>query len=48
MSPERGGKIPAIALTADARVEDRTKALTAGFHMKLEKGKYVHATVEPA
>jgi CheY-like chemotaxis protein len=33
----RGGKIPAIALTAYARVEDRTKALLAGFNMHIPK-----------
>jgi CheY-like chemotaxis protein len=35
--PERGGNIPAVALTAYARVEDRMRALTAGFHMYLPK-----------
>jgi PAS domain S-box-containing protein len=35
--PERGGNIPAVALTAYARVEDRVRALTAGFHMYLPK-----------
>jgi CheY-like chemotaxis protein len=35
--PERGGNIPAVALTAYARVEDRIRALTAGFHMYLPK-----------
>jgi PAS domain S-box-containing protein len=34
---ERGGKIPAIALTAYARVEDRLKALRAGFQMHVPK-----------
>jgi CheY-like chemotaxis protein len=39
---ERGGKIPAVALTAYTRVEDRMRSLSAGFHMHLGK------PVEPA
>ena len=35
--PERGGEIPAVALTAYARVEDRVKILTAGFQMHVTK-----------
>ena len=35
--PERGGNIPAVALTANARVEDRVRALTAGFQMYVPK-----------
>lgn len=42
LSPEEGGRIPAVALTAYARVEDRMKVLTAGFHMHVPK------PVEPA
>jgi CheY-like chemotaxis protein len=34
---ERGGKTPAAALTAFARVEDRRRALRAGFQMHLAK-----------
>jgi CheY-like chemotaxis protein/nitrogen-specific signal transduction histidine kinase len=34
---ERGGKIPAIALTAYARVEDRLRALQAGYQMHIPK-----------
>jgi CheY-like chemotaxis protein/nitrogen-specific signal transduction histidine kinase len=34
---ERGGKTPAVALTAFARLEDRTRALLAGFAMHLAK-----------
>jgi PAS domain S-box-containing protein len=34
---ERGGKIPAIALTAFARSEDRTRALRAGFVVHVAK-----------
>lgn len=42
LAPENGGRIPAIALTAYARVEDRMKVLSAGFHMHVPK------PVEPA
>jgi len=34
---ESGGQIPAIALTAYTRVEDRLKALRAGYHMHVPK-----------
>ncbi|HEU4409830.1 MAG TPA: ATP-binding protein [Polyangiaceae bacterium] len=34
---ERGGQTPALALTAHARVEDRTAALKAGFTMYMSK-----------
>ncbi len=34
---EKGGRIPAIALTAYARVEDRVRALTAGFQFHVPK-----------
>ncbi|MEY2396761.1 MAG: hypothetical protein QOF94_3106 [Acidobacteriaceae bacterium] len=34
---ESGGKVPAIALTAYARVEDRLRALRAGFQMHVPK-----------
>jgi signal transduction histidine kinase/DNA-binding response OmpR family regulator len=37
LPPDRGGRTPAIALTAYARDEDRVRALTAGFHMHLTK-----------
>jgi CheY-like chemotaxis protein len=33
----RGGKVPAIALTAFARSEDRTRALRAGFLVHVSK-----------
>ncbi|MFT3924204.1 MAG: ATP-binding protein [Myxococcales bacterium] len=36
-SRERGGAVPALALTAYARGEDRSKALRAGFNMHLAK-----------
>ena len=42
LPPERGGRVPAVALTAYARVEDRMKALAAGFQMHVPK------PVEPA
>ena len=37
LGPERGGKAPAIALTAFARSEDRTRALRAGFAVHVAK-----------
>lgn len=35
--PERGGRIPAVALTAQSRSEDRTRALVAGFQIHIPK-----------
>jgi CheY-like chemotaxis protein len=35
--PDRGGNLPAVALTAYARTEDRVHALTAGFQEYLSK-----------
>ena len=37
MSRADGGGVPAAALTAYARSEDRTRALRAGFQMHLAK-----------
>ena len=37
LPPGRGGKIPAIALTAYARTEDRLRALRAGYQMHVSK-----------
>ncbi len=37
LPPDRGGRTPAVALTAYARFEDRTKALVAGFNMHVPK-----------
>lgn len=37
LADEKGGKIPAIALTAYARVEDRLRALRAGYQMHVPK-----------
>ncbi|MBD1871855.1 PAS domain S-box protein [Nodosilinea sp. FACHB-131] len=42
LTPEQGGRMPAIALTAYARTEDRIKALAAGFQSHVPK------PVEPA
>ena len=36
-APERGGDIPAVALTGYARSEDRTRALAAGFQTHVSK-----------
>jgi signal transduction histidine kinase/CheY-like chemotaxis protein len=37
LPPERGGRTPAVALTAYARAEDRRRALRAGYQMHLPK-----------
>ena len=37
LSKQRGGRIPAAALTANARIEDRDQALAAGFQMHIPK-----------
>jgi CheY-like chemotaxis protein len=37
LSAEAGGKTPAIALTAFARSEDRTRAMMAGYQIHLSK-----------
>jgi CheY-like chemotaxis protein len=37
MDPDRGGNIPAIALTACAQAEDRIRALVAGFQIYITK-----------
>ena len=42
MRTESGGNVPAVALTAYARAEDRMKAILAGFQMHVSK------PVEPA
>ena len=42
LTPADGGRVPAIALTAYARMEDRTRAMVAGFNMHVAK------PIEPA
>jgi CheY-like chemotaxis protein len=42
LGPENGGKVPALALTAYARAEDRMRAVGAGYHLHMSK------PVEPA
>ncbi len=37
LPPERGGNVPAVALTAFARAEDRQRALAAGFQLHIPK-----------
>jgi CheY-like chemotaxis protein len=37
LPPERGGRTPAVALTAFARSEDRTRALLAGYQVHMTK-----------
>ena len=37
LPPERGGAVPAAALTAYARTEDRMQALRSGFQMHVAK-----------
>jgi CheY-like chemotaxis protein len=37
MRPEEGGSVPAVALTAFARSEDRLRALAAGFQAHVPK-----------
>jgi two-component system CheB/CheR fusion protein len=37
LSPECGGAVPALALSAYTRLEDRAKALAAGFTRHLGK-----------
>jgi CheY-like chemotaxis protein len=37
LSVDQGGQVPAIALTAFARSEDRTRAMMAGYQVHLAK-----------
>jgi CheY-like chemotaxis protein len=37
LDPERGGKTPAVALTAFGRREDRVRSLRAGFNIHVTK-----------
>ncbi|HET7339850.1 MAG TPA: PAS domain S-box protein [Methylomirabilota bacterium] len=41
LGPQHGGDVPAVAVTAHARVEDRDRALAAGFQL------YVSKPIEP-
>jgi signal transduction histidine kinase/ActR/RegA family two-component response regulator len=45
LPPERGGRTPAIAVTAFARSEDRTRALLAGYQVHLSKPIEPHELV---
>jgi signal transduction histidine kinase/CheY-like chemotaxis protein len=45
LPPERGGRTPAIAVTAFARSEDRTRALLAGYQVHLAKPIEPHELV---
>jgi CheY-like chemotaxis protein len=37
LPPEQGGNVPAAALTAHARAEDREKVFAAGYHAHISK-----------
>ncbi|MDB5291465.1 MAG: hypothetical protein JWL69_2706 [Phycisphaerales bacterium] len=37
LGPDRGGNVPALALTAYARSEDRQRAIMCGYHMHVSK-----------
>jgi len=37
LDPERGGRVPAIAVTAYARIVDRDQAIEAGFQAHIPK-----------
>jgi len=37
LAPEKGGNVPAVALTAYAAPSDRRRALLSGFHVHLAK-----------
>jgi signal transduction histidine kinase/ActR/RegA family two-component response regulator len=41
-TPEEGGRTPAIALTAFARSEDRTRAMMAGYQVHISKPIHTH------
>jgi CheY-like chemotaxis protein len=48
LPPEHGGKTPAIAVTAFARSEDRTRALLSGYQVHLAKPIEPHELVVTA
>jgi CheY-like chemotaxis protein len=45
LGPQRGGEVPAIALTAFARSQDRTRALLAGFVVHVAKPVEPHELI---
>jgi len=45
LAPERGGRLPAIALTAFARSEDRIRAMLAGYQVHMAKPIEPHELV---
>lgn len=45
LSPERGGKIPAVALTAYARNEDKQRALRSGYQTHVAKPVEINSLV---
>jgi signal transduction histidine kinase/ActR/RegA family two-component response regulator len=45
LDPDEGGRVPAIALTAYARTDDRDRALAAGFQRHVAKPVEPHALV---
>jgi CheY-like chemotaxis protein len=45
LAPEQGGRVPALAVTAFARSEDRTRALLAGFQVHIAKPVERHELV---
>ena len=42
LDSEKGGRVPAAALTASSKVEDRTQVLLAGYQI------YISKPIEPA
>jgi CheY-like chemotaxis protein len=44
-APEAGGRVPAIALTAFARAEDRTRAMMAGYQVHISKPIHAHELI---
>ena len=37
LAPDEGGRLPALALTAYARTDDRVRVLTSGYQMHVPK-----------
>ncbi len=46
LEPEDGGGMPAVALTAYARAEDRLKAMFAGFRMHCQQARQHRGTAD--